>query len=141
MDEPVLIDTLPTKIYRFTYLRTFDNPIVIRLENLNDTVSLHWKVSDGKGGYEPGEIIINKSKELTTTEWDYFESKIKSLGFWELPTLETDIGGQDGSQWILEGKYLGKYKVVDRWSGGEIKRVCKELLNLTDLLFTERELY
>jgi len=135
MDEPVLIDTLPTKIYRFTYLRTFDNPIVIRLENLNDTVSLHWKVSDGKGGYEPGEIIINKSKELTTTEWDYFESKIKSLGFWELPTLETDIGGQDGSQWILEGKYLGKYKVVDRWSGGEIKRVCKELLNLTDLLF------
>jgi hypothetical protein len=141
LNEPVLSDTLPTKIYRFTYLRTFDNPIVIRLENHNDIVSIHWKVSNGAGGYEPGEIIVNQSKELTTEEWKLIENKINSIDFWNLPTAETEIIGTDGSQWILEGKYLGKYKVVDRWCGGVISAICKDLINLTDLKIEKDKLY
>ena len=141
LNEPVLSDTLPTKIYRFTYLRTFDNPIVIRLENHNDIVSIHWKVSNGAGGYEPGEIIVNESMELTTKEWSLIENKINSIDFWTLPTTETEIMGTDGSQWILEGKYLGKYKVVDRWCGGAISVICKELINLTDLKIEKEKLY
>lgn len=141
LNEPVLSDTMPTKIYRFTYLRTFDNPIVIRLENHNDIISIHWKVSNGAGGYEPGEIIVNESKELTTEEWRLIEHKINSIDFWKLPTADTGLMGTDGSQWILEGKYLGKYKVVDRWCGGVISAICKELINLTDLKIEKEKLY
>lgn len=141
LNEPVLSDTLPTKIYRFTYLPTFDNPIVIRLENHNDIVSIHWKVSNGAGGYEPGEVIVNESKELTTEEWRLIENKINSIDFWKLPTAEKGIMGTDGSRWILEGKYFVKYKVVDRWCGGVISTICKELINLTDLKIETDKLY
>lgn len=141
LNEPVLSDTLPTKIYRFTYLRTFDNPIVIRIENDNDTISIHWKVSDGAGGYEPGEIIESQSKKLSTEDWELIENKIDSIDFWNLPTNETGLMGTDGSQWILEGKSLGKYKVVDRWCGGKISSVCRELIDLTGLKLKKDDIY
>lgn len=141
LEEPVLSDSLPTEIYRFTYLRTFDNPIVIRLENSNDTIAIYWKVSDGAGGYEPGKIIENRNKKLTMLEWESFENKINSTNFWDLPTTEKDLLGTDGSQWILEGKKLGKYHVVDRWCGGIISSLCKELIELTDLKIKGNEIY
>jgi len=130
LQEPVLNDSLPTQIFRFTYLRTFDNPIVIGLENKNDTILIYWKVSDGAGGYGPGNIIVNKSKTLTLKEWEDFTEKNEY--FWSLPTLKND-SGFDGSQWILEGKRIGQYHVVDRWCGGDIKKICKYLIELTGL--------
>ena len=141
LEEPVLSDSLSTEIYRFTYLRTFDNPIVIGLENTNDTITIYWKVSDGAGGYEPGSIIENRDKRLTIAEWEKFESKVKSINFWDLPTTEKGLLGTDGSQWILEGKQLGKYHVIDRWCGGRIKSLCKELIELTDLKIEEKDIY
>ena len=141
LEEPVLSDSLPTEIYRFTYLRTFDNPIVVGLEKSNDTISIYWKISDGAGGYEPGKIIENRNKKLTMAEWEEFENKIKSINFWSLPTIEKGLLGTDGSQWILEGKKLGKYHVVDRWCGGRIKSLCKELIELTDLKIKEKDMY
>jgi len=141
LNEPVLSDTLSAKIYRFTYLRTFDNPIVIKIENKNDSISILWKISDGAGGYEPGEIIENESKELTTVDWQLIENKIDSIDFWNLPTVENELLGTDGSQWILEGKALGKYNVVDRWCGGKISSVCRQLIELTDLELKEDDIY
>lgn len=131
--EPVLDISLPTQIFRFTYLRTFHNPIVIGLVNSNDTILIYWKVSDGAGGYEPGKIIEDKSKKLTLKDWEDFTKKIISMKFWNIPTIKTGLIGTDGSQWILEWKGLGAYHVVDRWGGGEIYSVCKNLIELTDL--------
>ena len=141
LDEPVLSDTLNTKIYRFTWLRSFHHPVVIRLENNNDTISLFWKMSDGEGGYSAGKIIIDEKKSLTPADWNKINGAINSIGFWNLPTTEDRMLGTDGAQWILEGKRLGKYHVVDRWSGGEISSLCKDLLNMTDLKIKEDEIY
>lgn len=133
LDEPVLSDALPTKIYRFTYLRTFDNPIVIGLVNSNDTITIYWKVADGAGGYEPGNISESRTKQLTINDWNNFENKINAMKFWSLPSVEKGLLGTDGSQWILEGKILGQYHVVDRRGGGKIASVCKDLIELTGL--------
>jgi len=141
LEEPVLSDTLPAKVFRFTWLRTFHKPIVIGLENSNDSIILYWKVCDGAGGYEPGKIIENKSKVLTIKEWTDFVSSINSINFWNLPTTQSGIVGTDGAQWILEGKELGKYHVVDRWSGGKIENVCLKLLELTDLKIKQDDIY
>ncbi|HBS88370.1 MAG: hypothetical protein A2W91_17365 [Bacteroidetes bacterium GWF2_38_335] len=141
LEEPVLSDSLPTKIFRFTYLRTFDNPIVIGIENTNDTISIYWKVSDGAGGYEPGKLIENRKKELTVADWEKIENKVNSIKFWNLPTVEKSLLGSDGSQWIFEGKTLGNYHVVDRWCGGIIYSVCKDLIKLTDLEIKENDIY
>lgn len=141
LEEPVLSDSLPAKIFRFTWLRTFHNPIVIGIENINDTIKLYWKVNDGAGGYEPGKIIEDKSKILTLKEWTGIVDKINAIDFWNLPSTENEILGTDGAQWILEGKELGKYHVVDRWLGGEIGKICLELINLTDLEIKEDDIY
>jgi len=141
LEELILSDSLSLKVYRFTWLRTFDNPIVIGLKNNNDSITLYWKVCDGKGGYEPGKIIENKSKELNLNEWKDIVSNINSIDFWNLPSIKSEISGTDGAQWILEGKELGRYHVIDRWSGGEIKKLCKQLINLTDLKIKESDIY
>lgn len=141
MDEPVLTDSLPTKIYRFTWLRSFHNPIVIGLENSNDTITLYWKVTNGAGGYEPGEIVKNNSKKITIKEWRDITSNIDSVDFWNLSSTNSGFPGTDGAQWLLEGKELGRYHMVDRWSGGEIGRACLELLKLTNLSIKEDEIY
>lgn len=134
LDEPALNDSLPTEIFRFTYLRTFHHPIVIGLENNNGVITIYWKISDGAGGYEPGKIIENQSKELAVEDWKSIEKTIETINFWDLTTFSNDrLLGTDGSQWILEGKHLGKYHVVNRWRGGEIISVCKDLIALTDL--------
>jgi len=136
-----MCDTLPLKIFRFTWLRTFHNPIVIGLENNNDSITLYWKVCDGAGGYDPGKIIQNKSKVLTIKEWNDFVASVDLVNFWNLPTEDEEMIGTDGAQWILEGKELGKYHVVDRWIGGNIKSVCLKLLELTDLKINEDDIY
>ena len=133
LEEPVLSNSLPTKIFRFTYLRSFHNPVVIGLVNENDAISIYWKVSDGAGGYDPGNLVEDKSKKLTLKEWEDFTEKINSIRFWNLPTTKTELMGFDGSHWILEGKSLETYHVVDRWCGEEISNVCKKLIELTNL--------
>ena len=132
---------LNTKIFRFTWLRSFHHPVVIRIENTGDTISLYWKVSDGEGGYSAGKVFINERKALTFAQWNTINTKINAIGFWDLPTTENTILGTDGAQWILEGKRLGKYHVVDRWSGGEISSICMDLLKMTDLDIKKDEIY
>ena len=141
LEEPALNDSLSAKVFRFTWLRTFDNPIVIGLENKNDSITLYWKVCDGAGGYEPGKIIKDKCIRLTLKEWTDFVTNINSIDYWNLPSIESRILGTDGAQWILEGKELGKYHVVDRWSGGEIENVCRQLIKLSDLKINEDDIY
>ncbi len=141
LEEPVLIDSSDTKVFRFIWLRTFNHPVVVRVENSNDSITLYWKESDGAGGYEPGKIIVNESKKLTLKEWEEIVNKLDSIDFWGLPSIEKEILGTDGAQWILEGKENGKYHVVDRWSGGEIAKVCLYLLGLTDLEVKEEDIY
>lgn len=130
--ETIYKDSLPSEIFRFTYLRAFDNPIVIRLENKNDTIIINWKVVDEAGSYELGKITESKTKKLTIEDWCELEEKIDLINFWNLP-IENDFFGFDGSQWILEGKNQKKYHIVDRWCGQEISSVCETLIKLTDL--------
>lgn len=133
LEEPALNDSSATKVFRFTWLRSFHNPVAVRLENNKDRITLYWKVSDGKGGYEPGKLITDKKKNLSVKEWAQFQQKIESLDFWNTSTSDNSVTGLDGARWILEGKEVGKYHVVDRWSGQNIKQICLDLLKMTGL--------
>lgn len=136
MGEPVLSDACPTEVFRFTWLRTILNPIVIGLETNNDSIRLYWKV----GTHTPGKLIEQKSTSLTLTEWTDFLSCIDSMDFWRMPSRGNNRG-YDGSEWILEGAAPGKYHVVHRHLGQEIKDVCLELLKMTDLKLEQKDIY
>jgi hypothetical protein len=129
LDEPSLMSEPSNESYRFLWLRTFNHPVAIRVNiNHDGTSLLTTKVSDGKGGYKLGKLIVNRKRRLTKEQTSWFLDRIKELGFWDLPayekqTEETGSNGEktvtvnlDGSHWILEGIKDKKYHVVDRWS-------------------------
>jgi hypothetical protein len=143
--EPIIFtDKSSCEIYRFTWLRTFHNPVAIRIEKLDSIYSLTWKLSSGAGGYEPGKIVINKHKTIDKQTWETFINKLNEINFWSLPTNENENLGLDGSQWILEGKTPKHYTVVDRWTPNKNSKYydcCNFLIELTDLKIIGRDKY
>jgi hypothetical protein len=143
LQEPILYNqSNGERVFRFTWLRSFHNPIAIRIEKNDEKVMLYWKLTDGEGGYEPGKLLIDKSKELSIVEWNKFNTQLEKLNYWNLKTKDEEALGVDGAQWILEGIKKDTYQVVDRWtSESDFKECCLYLLSLTDLNITEEEIY
>jgi hypothetical protein len=141
MDESSLNSIAESdETYRFLWLRTFHHPIAIRVWRKGEERNMVFKELDGAGGYEPGKLIANRSRRLTTDEWDKFIKLLQRASYWRLPA-ESKNGGKDGAQWILEGKKDEQYHVVDRWSpeGGSYREACLYLLKLPGQ--KQKELY
>ena len=143
MREPVLFSNNSQKeIYRFLWLRSFHNPISIRIEKQENIYLLTWKLCNGAGGYEPRQFIIAKQKQIDEITREKFKTLLNQIDFWN---METDIKkiGLDGSQWILEGKNVDKYHVVDRWTprGDKYSQCCDFLIGITDLTINEKDKY
>jgi hypothetical protein len=114
LKEPVLKDYHGDKeIYRFTWLRSFHHPVSTRLERQGDIIKLFTKVSNGAGGYEPGELITDDNREVTLQEYNLLLGKINDTKFWSLPTEMRD-GGTDGAEWIVEIVKDNRYHLVTR---------------------------
>ena len=129
LEEPILKDYRGEKeIYRFTWLRTFHHPVSIIIIKENEKIAITTKVSDGKGGYEPGNIIYNKTVELSDNDYKILLRKINISDFWKMKT-ESKIMGNDGSQWIIEGVKNNQYKLVIRWT----PIVTEELRNFREI--------
>ncbi|TSD65924.1 hypothetical protein FFF34_000570 [Inquilinus sp. KBS0705] len=130
--------------YRFTWLRTFHHPVVVRIENQNGLYTIYWKMSSGAGGYSPGKLIVDKKKSLSKAEWETFMKKIQGINFFKLPNREEGISGNDGSQWILESSHGDSYHFTDRWTpepSTSYYKCCDYLLSLTDLKIVGRDKY
>ena len=143
LKEPVIYsDKTNKEIIRFTWLRTFDNPIVIRIMNNSGVVFVYWKKSNGAGGYDPGDLVIDEKKRIEFQQWNEIVQKLGKINFWGMPTNYPTMG-LDGARWILEAKIGNKYHVVDRWSGDDskIKPFCLDLLTMTDLKIEKRKIY
>ena len=144
MKEPTLLpgDNCAVETYRFLWLRTFHEPIAIRVWTLNGRHFLVAKQLSGMGGYETGRMVINRIKSLSNDEWEQLKKLLSEISFWDLPTEDPVRGGRDGAQWILEGLRDGKYHITDRWSAEEkYREVCLYLLKLSELRVREDDIY
>ena len=146
MKEPLLYpDKKDEKeVFRFTWLRTFHEPIVIRIEHLADNFRLIWKINDGHGGYSPGKNTIVNEKEISKSVWDEFQVLVKQASFEDLPILEHNRT-VDGAAWILEWKTPSRYYITDRQSpiDGDTNyaQIGEYLIRLAGVFPTEREYY
>ena len=143
LDEPVLYTDSGKTVFRFTWLRSFHNPVAIRIENKGETYRLTWKVTDGAGGYAPGKLITNKSKIISVDEWNKFINLLEAAKYWNMPVISHDRMGTDGSQWILEGIQNGNYHVVDRWTpeNSDYEKCGLYLIELTGLKVKRTHMY
>lgn len=137
--EPSLYKKNKIQAYRFTWLRTFDNPIAVRVEVYDDgSGKLLLKRTDGKGGYEPGKLVLDQSVVLSKNEALELLRRVDDCKFWKLPIRE-DKFGKDGAQWIIEGIKNQKYHIVDRWSprSGCIKELGLYFIKLSGMEVNE----
>ena len=145
MEEPLMFNKRQNKsTFRLLWLRIFHNPVSIRIDKQSDdSYSLTWKQCDGAGGYEPGKLVINKTKTIDKKTWDTFQDILSKTDYWNFKTNEVEVLGTDGSQWILEGTDMNNYHVVDRWtpSGGKFYDCCNFLIELTDLKIKKEDKY
>ena len=134
-------------VYRFTWLRTFHNPIVVRVKvSPNGSSDVYSVRADGAGGYEPGVIVERSRRHLSRSVTSALLSRINESGFWNLPAqkeastvvvdgrvVEQIVIGLDGAQWILEAVDDGKYHVFDDWSpeGGAYRSAMLHLLEFS----------
>lgn len=144
MKEPILADCEEDiEIYRFTWLRTFHNPIMIRAQKVKSNFTLTVKRLSGQGGYEPGQIIMNKTFKIKETEWNEIQSKLKQINFYQL-NAENDFRGFDGAEWIFEDATQNNYHFTTRWSPGKTggyAKCCMYFLKLSRIKITENEIY
>lgn len=135
-DEPSLSAQLPAngvELYRFTWLRTFHAPIILRLEVRPDGVGiLRAKRTNGAGGYEPGVLDLNQASNVSASEVAQFKKALEGFGFWNSPTEDSRMG-VDGAEWIFEGVTSTKYHVVTRWTpdDGPFRRAMLNLLRMS----------
>lgn len=106
-------------IYRFTCLRTFHRPFCVKLTKIKRGYLLERKVLSGKGGYEPGKIEESAKSKVTDAAVLLLEDLLVELKFLKMKSTVDEVGGRDGSQWILEVVKDGRYKIVDRWTPGD----------------------
>jgi hypothetical protein len=131
--------------YRFLWLRTFHEPVAVRLALAQDeSGTLVLKVTDGQGGYGPGDLQVHRQEAVTPEELADILDRLERTGFWHLPTRSATARiGMDGARWIVEGAREGRYHVVDHWSPGEgdlfreaalaLVRLAKVPLDLDDV--------
>lgn len=134
--------------YRFLWLRSFHNPVSVRLDVQPDgSALLTVKVGTLESNYEPGKLIENRTKRVSREQTHWFLNMIEELKFWSLPTnppKEPNKVHLDGAQWILEGVQDTKYHVVDRWSPdkGEVHTLgITMLIDLAELKLLYQEVY
>lgn len=143
MGEPALEATTAVTTYRFLWLRTFHNPVAVRVEQAEGG---RWRLTakrlDGTGGYQPGDLILDR---VVWVAGQTFETAVgrhlERADVWNPSALlekDQQLGGLDGAQWILEAVKDGRYRVVDLWTpetgtGERIKAFQEAMLGLLRL--------
>jgi hypothetical protein len=120
--------------YRFTWLRSFHAPIIVRIEERRGGVmSLTAKRLSGKGGYDPGVLDGVITRPLTAKEGVDVRRAFAASDFVAFKPNPCDVA-TDGAQWVVEGLAGGKYRVVHQQSPqkGPVRRIGLVLLFLTN---------
>ncbi len=158
MQEPVLSNYYSGKeTYRFTWLRSFDRPVVIRFDKSDTTIVITTKElksqvplpflgimgthldEEGVTIIEKREFnipyYINKTRRLPTVEYTEVTKMIDSLKLLELPPRLVTMGC-DGAEWILEISNSKGYFYIQRWApqvGDPVREIGEYMIESSDL--------
>lgn len=127
LKAPLAVDV--RKTFRLTYLRSFHDPLVIRLTMKDGTSELRAVRLKRDREYRPVEITHDELKRLDQKKSDDLLQLIEKEDLWENFT-ENEIAlmesGMDGSAWIFEKHDENGYKMIDVWSPQYIAEIVKD---------------
>lgn len=137
LNEPVLKDYRGQKeVYRFSWLRSFSQPVVIRVEKHVENIRLYAKVSIGNSGYDPGKIRFDTAIIVRQEHIDTINSRLSSAGFWSLGAQSQNEIGLDGAEWIVEVYKDNRYHVVARWmplKGNSFRQIGEYFISISGI--------
>lgn len=122
--------------YRFLWLRSFHDPVAIRVYRRGGQYGLVAVVLEYRTGGDLGGVKKRVDKALSVTEWRLAVAMLEEVGFWRMKTNPDDTIGIDGASWIVEGRRTGRYHMADRQGAFELEpigRVFVKLANLGDV--------
>lgn len=97
-------------------IRTFHKPVKMTIDVSEEKVELQTKIWSGSGGYEWGEVEVEKKRVLTPKEVTSLKALLRPLDLKELKKAE-DYRGLDGSAWVLSFSNEKK-DTVNLWTPG-----------------------
>ena len=110
-------------VIRLLFSPTFLRPSVLRLTKAGTGDYLYdFRQSDGAGGYDPGQLVVQDQGRLTRDQADQFEGLLAEV---QPLTLDPDVTGKpdaDGNSWVcfdgtdtvLEVRLSGTYQAIKR---------------------------
>lgn len=168
MKEPALMGRrypADTFALRFTWLRSFHDPIAIRVWREGDEYRIRGVRLARHHDYGPGAITKDGARSLTKSEIMEIQKFTSAKDLWQPLNNQEKYamaGGMDGAQWIFELRNHQDYTMIDLWApkafgpegSGRIGvdmsklrdfmayvRIGLYLLKITDLLPNDREIY
>jgi hypothetical protein len=135
LKEPILSSySGESEAIRFIWLRTFNEPIVVRLNNAPEGIIANLKALKGHSGFKTGNIKLDTAWILDKTEWTKAIQKLNDNNFWAASS-ESESTGKDGVDWVLEVRTKEKYHFINRWDDGnmqsnDLKLFCSDLISL-----------
>ena len=103
--------------YRFIWIRSFDEPVVIKLERLPGAApAVSVKIFDGPGSHDYGELGTIRQRLATIAELTELHELAADLEFWSRPPEVVRPGWMclDGATWVIEGVRDGRYHYMSR---------------------------
>ena len=120
LQEPVLYNYKGDgEVLRFLWMRPFDNPIVIRVNKVQDTVYMNLKEL-GKDFYNSDSFSYKKTFDTTlmldSNEWRQITNNVVSDRFFNLSSYDplNDNSYKDATIWLLECRLGGEYHCINR---------------------------
>ena len=127
-------------VLRFTWLRSFDAPVMVRVEAMaDDSLRLTATELSGAGGYGPGRVARRAERLLSADEARRLIALVNSAKVLDPPPtcppseIDEVVVYADGASWIIEANGPGGYRFVDHHSprSGPVHDLGLHLLGLT----------
>lgn len=135
-EEPLFPDREQTsQTVRFTLLRSFHAPVMVRTVETNGQIRLIGKWMGGQDGCETTALSCSVDRVLTQAERQRLKAEQRQLQ----KASYNCLGGLDGSRWLLEVSGHGDYKFWSEWSprSGDLRALALVMLDLTGWQLTE----
>lgn len=108
----------PALLLRFTYIPSFNHPVVIHLRSEAGGIEVVAKELTGLGGYNPGHLGRTKAFRLTPAQAAALHRKLDEGELFNQDAALPGFG-IDGSRWVFEMVDKHGYRLVKRWSPDE----------------------
>ena len=106
------------RVYRLVLIPSFRPTRVVTVRIESGSAFAEGILLSGRGGYDPGGIARTTRRAVSPENWRLLEQRLENAGVWEAPEPDRE-SGEDGSQWLLEGRKGERAFFRDVWSPSE----------------------